>query len=522
VRGSRTLDLLASAPAEEQEEEAGCFRRLFDAVRRATLSAWAVPLEPQEAASGPEVERLLRGLETTDRAFVVFETAGSRNRALESTNESGIAMGSASLQVEAVHHEPESVLWEEFSVSETVHAARMAKAYVLTFSTSLAWTVLLYLPYARYMASFSYANGDEPSHMAESIFASLVVAGNVCICIVASKYTKTAGFRFIDDEERAYTSLYSFALLLNLGLDMCLTAFLSYRQMVGIGVHTADGRLLSELTSLQQIFESYPIQKSLGNMIFHYCWPATFFLAFLAEPVALSLLPYHVGCLFVRSSKQLQGKRAEQALALPVMEQTRYADVMFNVVLASFIPFIAPAYVLMTFGALLFSHLYIFLFDQWKVLRGVARFHYASDIVHRYAQKLFAIPCGTLAAALVFKLNQMSGKASELGSGVLQGYSLGVGVVLAFLIHVALHLLLLDTLVPCLGQASIQQPEEAYAECARAMPSTWFSSNPVHCLRSRYIFRDDPPQGFYVVGKEHLLKKNPKIGAHFEVSGGRD
>ncbi|CAK9006809.1 RING-type domain-containing protein [Durusdinium trenchii] len=41
------------------------------------------------------------------------------------------------------------------------------------FLTCLAWTVLLYIPYAHYMSAFSYANGDEPSELAEGIPATI-------------------------------------------------------------------------------------------------------------------------------------------------------------------------------------------------------------------------------------------------------------------------------------------------------------------------------------------------------------
>lgn len=32
------------------------------------------------------------------------------------------------------------------------------------------WTFILYIPYALYMASFSYANGDEPGEFSEGLF----------------------------------------------------------------------------------------------------------------------------------------------------------------------------------------------------------------------------------------------------------------------------------------------------------------------------------------------------------------
>lgn len=48
--------------------------------------------------------------------------------------------------------------------------------------------------------------------------------------------------------------------------------------------------------------------------------------------------------------------------------------------------------------------------------------------------------------------------------------------------------------------------------CAKRMPATHFSTNPVHCLRSKFILEDKPPQAIYAVGKEHTMVANPKIG----------
>jgi len=312
--------------------------------------------------------------------------------------------------------------------------------------------------------------------------------------------------------------LYTFALLLNLILDMVLTSYLSYRQMVGVGVHTADGRLLADLTSLQQIFESYPMQKSLGNLLFAYCWPATFFLPFLFEPLAMWWLPLHMGVLFVRSDKKMKGKLAEQALTRGVMEQTRYGDVLFNIVLVCFIPFIAPAYVALTFAALVFSHVFIYAYDHFRTLRGVGRYWFSGISVSRYAQKLFAIPNGLLLSALIFKLNQRSADEKTLGSGVLQGYKLGAALAWSFLLHCLVHVLFLDQVIPrlALSASEAHDPSEPYEDTARSTACTWFSANPVHCLRSQYVYNHDPPQRYFIIGKEELQQKNPKIGAFYD------
>jgi hypothetical protein len=58
-----------------------------------------------------------------------------------------------------------------------------------------------------------------------------------------------------------------------------------------------------------------------------------------------------------------------------------------------------------------------------------------------------------------------------------------------------------------------------YADCAKNAAINWFTANPVHCLRSKYIFKHDPPAIAAIYGKEHLVKANPQIGVYFDDPG---
>jgi len=521
----------------DESEEVGCLTGLMDKINNATLAKWHCHFheheeeeQKKEEDKAAEITEMLRGLENTEMAFAIFETEDSRDKALEAVKGRPIPLGDAGSTedgstnngffLEEEKHEPESCVWEDFSVDETQIAARLGKGVMVMTISLVCWTGLLYVPYAHYMGSFSYANGDEPGEMSEGIFVCLVVAAQIGLFIVANVASHHAGFCFEDDKQKTYIVMYNTALIVNLILDMSLTAYLAYHQMCGRGVRTADGRLLSDLTQLQQILESFPMQKAIGNNLFKYCWPATFFVPFAAEPFAAQIGPYLVGTNLIRSNKKMQGENAEKALELSEAEQGRYADVMFNAILVCAIPFLAPAYMLITFAALIFAHVYIYAYDHWRVLRCCTRFWFASDVVNTFSQKIFAVPVGMLAAGIVFKGNQMKGAANgntALGAGPLQGGVLWGTMLGAFWGHFILHLVALEYVVPMCGIPENKNAEERYEECARTTPCTWFSSNPVHCLRSKYVHKHDPPQSFYVIGKEHLQKKNPAIGCHFEA-----
>jgi len=179
------------------------------------------------------------------------------------------------------------------------------------------------------------------------------------------------------------------------------------------------------------------------------------------------------------------------------MEQGRYADVIFNVILVTLVPFIAPAYMHMTFLALIISHVYLYCYDQVKVLRYVVSFEISSSDVHTLGMKLFSIPLSVLAGALVFKGNQLTG-GQDLGGGFLKDNTLLVAIVGAMSLHVLLHLALLRCVVSGFS-ADVDRSESpaTYENTAKSFPATYFSVNPVHCLRSKYGINQKEEEQFY-------------------------
>merc|ERR1719235_687358 len=58
--------------------------------------------------------------------------------------------------------------------------------------------------------------------------------------------------------------------------------------------------------------------------------------------------------------------------------------------------------------------------------------------------------------------------------------------------------------------------EEPYQEISKTLACSWFNSNPVHCLRSRHMYKHSPPFIKYLPGKEYLQLRNEAIEAHYE------
>jgi len=521
-RGS--VSMMLEAAALNDPSERGCFGRMCDGIARMVLAQWqADPSEKKEEHEAEHVIELLEEMESTDIAMVVFATEEDRDKAVENQ---GIVVDGSSCTLLTQQFEPEGLLWEFFGVSRETRGFNMFKGSIVMAISVVLWTLVLYAPYGLYLNSFTYKNGDEPGEIGKTIFIGIVVGAQIGLFIVANQVTHHAGFHYEDKKQEAYIVLYNFALIVNLALDMGLTALLSYKIMTGRGVRTATGSYLSDLDSVQEIFECYPMQKTIGALLQEYCFPATFLLPFAAEPFCVLFFPYHIGCLFVRSTRGLVGPKAEKALQLPVMEQGRFADMIFNAILICLVPFIAPGYILVLFGAFIFSHVYIYMYDHWRTLRCCTRYYFSSDVCNKQGQKLWSIPTGLLLMGLIFKANQMLGPTDPktgmkaLGSGPLQGATLWGAMFGAFFVHVALHLFILAYLVPCFDSAVDKEatPRMSYEECNKVTPASWFSTNPAWCLRSKYIYKHDPPQAFYLIGREHKIKKNGAIGAFYEAS----
>jgi len=328
------------------------------------------------------------------------------------------------------------------------------------------------------------------------------------LCMQAAFFAR---FRFANTTEMVYMVLYFLSVIVNLFFDMALTSHFSYQTMEHKRARSDSGKLLKDLTNVG-IFQSYAMQKQLGNFVLWYAFPSCFLLPFIIEPIFTLILPMHLMELLVRANRSVQGFDAEKCLGFPTpMDTGRYADVLLNATIAACAFLFPGSYVLKLFFFMFCSHIYIMLYDHYRILRAVPGFKLATDKIDRCAMMMTAIPTGVLAATIAFKYLSLPTRRSEvLPDSDYIKYILG-----AFFAHIAVHWSLLSWFVPLFSR-SHEITKLPYEKVAKENPSSWFSANPVHCLRSKYIKGDNPPCTYFFLGKEYLLQSNPKIGIHFE------
>jgi hypothetical protein len=468
--------------------------------------------EEEEAPVDAErMSELLKRLKTSDVCFAVFKTEEERDAAVTlSKSKRGFIFEKNVVRLEVKACEPTTVLWHGLSLGSRTRQ-RNTKMFFGCFyilGCLAVWTIVFYLPYAYFVTSFTYANGSAPSAVANMVFTILVVAGNQAMYFAADTVANWCDFGFEDERMFWYNLYFLSACVLNVVADLFVTGKTSYEAMVGLEVHTADGRLLSSLTKVQDILESYPMQKTMGRMLFAYNFPGTFLLPFIIESIATVLFPYFMGSRLLRSHPEVQGRKAELAMEhFQPMDLARYSDILLNMSLAVMTLYLPGGYVLPTFMSMALSQVFIYVFDHWRALRFVPEFSYSRNLVDRFASSWMALPCALTASCAVFK-------GYPFYWPDLHGASLFCVMLWAFMAHWALHLFIIGKIYKLKGKH--KRAEKTYAEVAEHHAETWFSTNPVHCLRSKYIKGHQPAQVFHMKGKKHLQRRNPDIGCHFE------
>jgi len=380
------------------------------------------------------------------------------------------------------------------------------------------WGIVFYGPYAYYVLTFNYENGRQPGFAVGMTFTMIVVVGNVIMYEVCARISDNVGFRFYDHREACYMILYTIACMFNVALDFVTTYRTAEGVMEGLGFRTYFGVPLEDVEGFTAKFETYGMQRSLAENTYTYAFPSTFLIPFLIEPLPAVFLPLIMGRLIVKSHPSIQGQDAEDWLAMVPMDMGRYADLLLNGILGILIFYFPGGYTWQLFLGMAGSHIYIYIFDHLRILRAIPACMYASYDVEWWAQAMMAPILGVVAACTVFKGNCEPGYHCTTGAPLILLCCLG------WLVSTVFHMLCLIYVIPKFGKAPPEEEPEhlanmTFEDKATVAPCTWFSANPVHCLRSQHFHKHNPPCTFWVLGKERFIKANKAIGCFYEEAG---
>lgn len=470
--------------------------------------------EEEEPVHDTTLKKMLSEMVSTDTAFVVFDTAEAAREALARTEGKGISFQGSSLTLQAAEVEPATVNWQNFGdSSSTAMLWRMLKGFCTVYLPALAiWFFAFYVPYAASLYYFNYDNGAELPAYYSIIFTIVVVGGNATMYVVCDICADMIGFKYKDTKQCMYMLMYLFACMFNVFLDMAVTYYTALKIMVGLDFRTYDGTRLEHIETFTDQFETYAMQRSLGGNTYAYAFPSTFLVPFLIEPIITVLVPFQLGKLIIRTHREVQGNSAENWIAAFEFDLGRYADILLNVFLGILIFYFPGGYTWSLFFGMFISHIVIYVFDHWRVLDVIPTTKITSYQVDWWAQVMLVACCAMIMSVLVFKANCETYAGYCMKDMALISATAAAGVA-----HFIVHLLLLIYLVPRLGKRVKDQNEGMrYVAVATDDAYSWFSVNPVHCLRSKFIHEHKPYCRFVSPGKEHLLEVNDKIGCYFE------
>jgi hypothetical protein len=302
--------------------------------------------------------------------------------------------------------------------------------------------------------------------------------------------------------------------MFNVCLDFVVTFLIAWEIMKGLGFRTYHGQKLEEVGHFTDQIETYAMQRMLAENTFAYSFPATFLIPFLIEPFITIYFPLKAGEFLVRTHPMITGRTAEEWLMAFEMDMGRYADLLLNCLLGIIIFFFPGGYTYTLFYAMVFSHIVIYSFDHWRVISTIPTCCYASMDVDWWAQWMFAPCVATMLSCMVMKANCQGYGYCIKGAALVEA-ELG-----AWFLHVIVHTLALKYIVPLFGLKDDPDNDphagKKFKEVAEEMACSWFTANPIHCLRSQYVQQDKPHCCFWISGKEHLQAVNPDIHCYFQ------
>jgi len=468
-----------------------------------------------------EEKKMIEALTSSDTCFVVFKTGEARDDFLKGCetvefDASKFGFEKVTLSTTEVYNEPANVNWHNFGESNPL--LNFLKGFFKVYVPALlVWFFAFYVPYAWSLYNFNYDNGAELPGYYSLIFTIVVCGGNATMYVVCDVCCDIIGFRYKDTKQVTYMVMYLCACMINVFLDMVVTYYTAYKIMVGLDFRTYHGTRLADIDVFTEQFETYAMQRSLGENTYRYAWPSTFFLCFVLEPVVTIYFPYQIGKLIIRTHKEIRGSLAEVYLMAFEFDLGRYADILLNVFLGILIFYFPGGYIWTLFFAMSFSHTFIYCFDHWRVINVIPSVKIVSMQVDWWAQVTMCFCCAVILSCLMFKAN-----CETYAPYCLQTFGLISVTSIAGTAHFIVHLLLLIYVVPKYGFDPVDNESDMrteYKVVAADEPRTWFSVNPVHCLRSKHLHCDKYEKVKYCRycywGKEHLLEVNEAIGCHY-------
>jgi len=501
-------------------------------------------LERREALAREEtvVKEMLSRVYSTDAAYVVLTSERERDDCLKflQDNQNAVDMKALYDEMQAgepqelvVKHqdcEPGVIMWQNHGVSKRSVALKLlASAFALVVAIAIL-DLIFYFPSVHWLLSHMSVQGHREGGLSLTVLGLLVVVCNQAIYAIIDQLADMIGFKNNDTRQRFYVVWYTAAVFINTILDL------------GVVVLTAQGFSMDQLQSMdidadaamsvRAIADNPAIQNALFYQFIMYTWPSCLLVPFLIEPL-LQVALYFVMSWLVRSRHEIDADMAESFLMWAPFDLAHYGDVLVNFMLCATTLFFNQTNLWFIWAALVISLLYICAWDHCRFLRFSRRSIFVSSNLDYTVQKLMAIPCAIIAACIAYRIVEQDVKGGilfglstdALHDGAIHLFTIaGIGkemlpqvpMALAAVLHVVFHWIVLDAIIPWYAKIEVDHDKDkSYEQTATELPRNWFNANPLHTLRSKYVYEHENPVVMFRSGKEYLLSKNPELGQFY-------
>jgi hypothetical protein len=448
--------------------------------------------EPSEDSSGPpdqeEVVEVLKNLQGSGFCYLIFDTPVALQVFKDlCTVTPAVFRDNHKVTIEDVSSEPTDLYWENFT--QMNFWPRIMLGCLMILLTIALW-VAMYMPYAMF-------TGARTSFLEGTLLGLIITVGNAIIAIVIDIITKWAGFRQKDRRDMTILSLALLSTLLNTVFDLWMVLRISK----GVG---ASGEGGSEGSS--EGFD-HIVARELFLMIV----PGYLILPYLVTPLVEHVLPYWLGLWIVRS-RNTSLRNAEECLKCPEFDICwRYSDLHNNFTVCTLMLFtVSPHSYEVMFWLVVFLML-IYGIDKYKLLRQTSQTFYTTRRLSNAASMWWCVPTGVLAAVTAWWASR---------ADILPSQNASVTCIIVFFVHCAMWLCLYQLAHACAKsrQEEIVETTPYKEMCetlhAEGMMWSYFSTNPIYCLRSKYLGlkeagSDTFPCIPYVPGRQHLQPGAP-------------
>jgi hypothetical protein len=545
---AKEMELAATQAAESREKRTsrscGCFSPQLTCID-AAFGVGGCPLgraeeEPSDDDSerAISIEEMLEGLKTSGTVYVVFAGTKDQVAAEERCSENPLIFEQCgekhTITLSETEAEPLAVIWSGYGTKRPKFLMSLGVASLLVFLAVILLDIFFYAPYVYYILSMSDVTGMSQGSMLSGLFLGLLITVcNQCIYAIIGFFTDRQGWTDMDAKDCYYCVKYTLAVFFNTLIDLATVLVLAQGYSVD---QVMEQQAAADSTmSPKAIAEQPNIQKAIYEQLVLYIFPSCILLPFIAEPIGYGVL-YQLYKALVRTRQEVTLQDAEQCLACPPYDLSRYGDVLVNMMLCCITLAFTYRDLWELFLYMLISMAVILCWDHVRVLRYSIVTQFPTDQMERAVQYMMALPSSCIVACLVFKCYGAShdGFINALEHSYGEGYldlikrsNVIKFMFLGFVVNLIFQWLLMRLIVMPRTEKKMKErlrimkeEEEAaegfYQHIAEREPSNYFNTNPVNCLRSKYIYDHSPPCMPYRIGKEHLLKRNESIGVYFE------